>query len=221
MDLEPLKEQFNNVYKELKQSDEKKNKLLKLQFLIFPEKKRIVKERNEFLTNTLFNIKNNLYNSSRYNRMNNVLLNKLIIVYNILIDNKIISFFKIRALHEDNIVEKIFFYLKNIENGLNILFENKKKIKENYPKIYDDIIKEINDTIKLRAFEAQKKKDANQKTKKMNQIVNKNNKGLILNRRKFYYQFGFKKLKKKKAIKKIDPYEELRYSDDNEEEDEK
>ena len=59
--------------------------------------------------------------------MNNALLNKLIILYNILIDNKIISFSKIRALHEDNIVEKIFFYLKNIENGLNILFENKKK----------------------------------------------------------------------------------------------
>ena len=48
MDLEPLKEQFNNVYKELKQSDEKKNKLLKLQFLILPEKKELQKKEMNF-----------------------------------------------------------------------------------------------------------------------------------------------------------------------------
>ena len=220
MDLEPLKQQFNNLYKDLKESDEKKNKLLKLQFLIFPEKKRIAKERNEFLTKTLFNIKNNIYNSTNYNKMNNVLLDRLIFLYNILIDNKIISFSRIKASLEDNIVEKIFFYLKNIENGLNILFENKKKLKENYPKAYNDLIKEINDLIKLRALEAQKKKDVNQGNKKMHQIANKCNKSLILDRRKDYYQFGFKKLKKKKKTKKIDPYEELRYSDDNENEEE-
>ena len=88
-------------------------------------------------------------------------------------------------------------------------------MKNNYKDAYNDVIKEINDKIKLRALEAQKNKNINGGNKNNNEIANKMKKCLILNRRKDYYNFGYKKEKKKIKIKKINPYEELRYSDDN------
>lgn len=223
IDIEPLKEEFNNLYKSLKENDEKKSKLLKLQFLIFPEKKRIAKERNEFLNNTLINIKNHLCNSSKYYKLNKVIKEKLLVIYKTLLDNNIITLGRMKASLEGNVVEAIFFYLKNIEEGMNILISKEKKIKEEYPKAYNDIIKEINDEIKLKALEMQKKKDKNQGNKKSNEILNKMNRNYILNRRKDYYQYGYKKAKKKVKVKKIDPYDDLRYSDSNisNEEDEK
>ena len=221
IDLEPLKEEFDNLYKSLKESVEKKNKLLKLQFLILPEKKRIAKERNEFLINTLTNIKNNIYNSLKYNRFNKTIREKLDEIYKLLIDNKIIKFSRLKASYEDNNVEKIYFYLKNIEKGINILISNKKYMKDNYQDLYNDIIKEINDKIKLKALEAQKNKDLNGGHKKINSLNNKMKNNLILNRRNDYYNFVYKKEKKKIAIKKVNPYEELIYSDDNDSNEEK
>ena len=215
IDIEPLKEEFNNLYMSLKENDEKKSKMLKLQFLIFPEKKRIVKERNEFLNNTLINIKHNLCNSSKYTKLNKAIKEKLFVIYKTLLDNNIITLGRMKASLEGNVVETIFFYLKNIEEGMNILISKEKRIKEEYPKAYNDIIKEINDAIKLKALEMQKKKDKNQGSKKSSELSNKMNKNYILNRRKDYYQYGYKKAKKKVKVKKIDPYDELRYSDDN------
>ena len=216
IELEPLKEEFNEVYKSLKESDEKKNKLLKLQFLIFPEKKRIAKERNEFLSHTLINIKNNIYNSSKYNKLNKKIKEKLYIIYKTLLNNNIIPLTRMKASLEGNVVETIFFYLKNIEQGLNKLFANKKIMQENYPKEYNDVIKDINEILKIKALEMQRQKYNNKLGRnKINEIVNKMNKTLILNRRKDYYKFGYKKSKKKIKIKKIDPYDELKYSDDN------
>ena len=216
IELEPLKEEFNELYKSLKESDEKKNKLLKLQFLIFPEKKRIAKERNEFLSHTLINIKNNIYNSSKYNKLNKKIKEKLYIIYKTLLNNNIIPLTRMKASLEGNVVETIFFYLKNIEQGLNKLFANKKIMQENYPKEYNDVIKDINEILKIKALEMQRQKYNNKLGRnKINEIVNKMNKTLILNRRKDYYKFGYKKSKKKIKIKKIDPYDELKYSDDN------
>lgn len=216
IELEPLKEEFNELYKSLKESDEKKNKLLKLQFLIFPEKKRIAKERNEFLSHTLINIKNNIYNSSKYNKLNKKIKEKLYIIYKTLLNNNIIPLTRMKASLEGNVVETIFFYLKNIEQGLNKLFANKKIMKENYPKEYNDVIKDINEILKIKALEMQRQKYNNKLGRnKINEIVNKMNKTFILNRRKDYYKFGYKKSKKKIKIKKIDPYDELKYSDDN------
>lgn len=216
IELEPLKEEFNEVYKSLKESDEKKNKLLKLQFLIFPEKKRIAKERNEFLSHTLINIKNNIYNSSKYNKLNKKIKEKLYIIYKTLLNNNIIPLTRMKASLEGNVVETIFFYLKNIEQGLNKLFANKKIMQENYPKEYNDVIQDINEILKIKALEMQRQKYNNKLGRnKINEIVNKMNKTLILNRRKDYYKFGYKKSKKKIKIKKIDPYDELKYSDDN------
>ena len=208
IELEPLKEEFNELYKSLKESDEKKNKLLKLQFLIFPEKKRIAKERNEFLSHTLINIKNNIYNSSKYNKLNKKIKEKLYIIYKTLLNNNIIPLTRMKASLEGNVVETIFFYLKNIEQGLNKLFANKKIMQENYPKEYNDVIKDINEILKIKALEMQRQKYNNKLGRnKINEIVNKMNKTLILNRRKDYYKFGYKKSKKKIKIKKIDPYE--------------
>ena len=158
IELEPLKEEFNELYKSLKESDEKKNKLLKLQFLIFPEKKRIAKERNEFLSHTLINIKNNIYNSSKYNKLNKKIKEKLYIIYKTLLNNNIIPLTRMKASLEGNVVETIFFYLKNIEQGLNKLFANKKIMQENYPKEYNDIIKDINEILKIKALEMQRQK---------------------------------------------------------------
>ena len=193
----------------------KKNKMLKLEFMIFPEKKRIVKERNDFLNNTLVNIKNNLYNSYKYSKLNKAIKEKLYIINKTLLDNKIISISSMKTSLEGNVVETIFFYLKNIEKGMNLLFANKKIVKEQYPNVYNDVIKEINESIKLKALEMQKKKDTIQGSKKISEMKNKVNNKFIRDRRKDYYQYGYKKAKKKVEIKKIDPYDELRYSDDN------
>ena len=219
IELEPLKQEFHDEFISLKESDEKRNELLKLQFLIFPEKKRIVKERNDFLENTLTNIKNTIYNSSSYNKMYYSIQEKLNIIYMTLINIGIINFKRIKASLEGKPVEKILFYLKNIETGLNILIEEKQELMEKYPNAYNDVIKDINEGVKIKALEAQRKKEINLDLKKMQEILNRANKSFIKNRRKDYYQYGYKKSKKKIKKKIIDPYDELRYSDDNEQND--
>ena len=214
LEIEPLKEEFDCLYKSFKENDEKKNKLLKLQFLILPEKKRIIKERNEFLKNTLFNIKNNLCDSSGYHKMNKSIVEKLNEIYKLLLNNKIINFSKMKPSKEDNIVEKTLFYLKNIERGLDFLIKSKKIFIENYPEKYDEVIQDLNNKIKLKSLQSVRKFSGNNRAKILNEI-NKKEKILILNRRKDYYRYGYKKDTKKIKLKKVDPYEELRYSDDN------
>ena len=133
-----------------------------------------------------------------------------------MIDNKIISFKIMRASYEGKIVEKILFYLKNIEAGLNILIDEKKNLMEKYPNVYNDVLKDINDGIKIKEKEIQRKKELILSSKKMQEIINRANKTYIKNKRKDYYQYKYKKIKKKIKVKKIDPYDELRYSDENE-----
>ena len=219
IDLEPLREEYKNLYNSLKQSEKRQNELLKLQFLVLPEKKRILKERNEFLKKSLFNINNSLFNISKYNKMNELIEKKLIIIYKILVDNKIISFIKMKTSIEENIFEKLLFYLKNIEKGLVILNENKDKLKNNYPIIYEIVEKEINDDMKRKTVLAQRQMRLNMTNKKANEIANKMQKGLILNKHKDYYEYGYKKPKVKKKYKKINPYDELRYSDSEDDDD--
>ena len=215
IDLEPLKEEFNNLYNSLKISDEKKNQLLKLEFIILPEKKRIVKERNDFLTKSFFNLNNIIFNASKYIKMNKLIQEKLSNIYKTLLDNNIISYTYLKASSNDNIIEQILFFLKNIENGLNILFEDKKIIKKKYPEIYHDVIKEMYLDIKIRTLEAQKKLESKLSNKKKDKIADRMKKSIIINRRKDYYKFGYIRKKEKIVYKKVDPYEELIFSDDN------
>ena len=213
-DLEPLKEEFDSLYNSLKLSDEKKNQLLKLEFIIYPEKKRIVKDRNDFLRNTLFNLKNIIYNTSKYNKMNKLLQDKLYKIYKTLLDNNIIPLTYLKASINDNIIEQILFYLKNIEKGLSVLFGSKRKIREEYPDVYNEIIKEIHLEIKIRTLEAQRKMESKLKNKQLNKIADRMKKSIFLIKRKDYYEYGYIRKKEKKEYKKMDPYEELRYSVD-------
>ncbi len=214
IDLEPLKEEFNQLYNSLKISDEKKNQLLKLEFIIYPEKKRIVKERNDFLTNTFFNLNNIIYNASKYNKMNKLIQEKLYKTYKILLDNDIIPLTYLKASINDNIIEQILFYLKNIEKGLSVLFESKRKIMEEYPDVYSNVIKEIHLEIKIKTLEAQRKLEVKKGKEQLDKIADRMNKSIFLNKRKDFYEYGYIRKKKKKKQNKIDPYEELRYSDD-------
>jgi len=213
-DLEPLKKEFYEEFTALKKNEERQNELLKLQFLILPEKKRILKDRNEFLTNTLANINNNLYNSSKYNRMNEIIHNKLNNIYNTLLKNNIISFIPIKNTIQDNVVEKILYYLRNIENGINTLNESKKILNNKYPEVFNDVALEIKEELKMKKINKQKQMKLAALKKKKEKIAKNMEKSLVLNRKKDYYQFGYKKVKKKKTYIKVDPYEELVYSDD-------
>lgn len=218
IDLEPLKKEYEITYNSLKESDEKKNKLLKLQFVILPEKKRIVKARNEFLKNTLININKNIFNTSKYNKMNKIIKEKLYNIYKTLLDNKIITFnyIKMKKSHEENIVENIFFYLKNLEIGVKILIDNKNLMIEKYPNLYEEFIKEFKNKIKIKALQSRKNKDFNIGNKKIEEISNKMKKSLILNRRKdYYYLYRYKQYNNKQKSVKNDPYDELRYSDED------
>ena len=218
IDLEPLKKEYEIIYNSLKESDEKKNRLLKLQFVILPEKKRIVKTRNEFLKNTLLNINKNIFNTSKYNKMNKIIKEKLYNIYKSLLDYKIITFnyIKFKKPHEDNIVENIFFYLKNIEIGVKILLDNKNSMKINYPNLYEEFNKEFKNKNRIKAIQSRKNKDFNLGNKKIEEISNKMKKSLILNRRKDYYYLNrYKHNNNKQKLVKYDPYEELRYSDED------
>ena len=217
IDLEPLREEFDKLYKSLKQSEEKENELLKLQFLVLPEKKRILKERNEFLSNTLYNINNDLYNSFKYNKMNEMIIGKLIIIYRTLVDNKIIRYSRIKPKLEENVFEKLLFYLKNIEKGLVVLSQDKQNLEKNYSSLYTKIIKEMNDESKKKTLENQRKMELNKIEKQKMKIVDRMTKTFILNRHKDYYEFGYKKPKAKVLYKKTDPYDELRFGDDSQE----
>ena len=217
IDLAPLREEFDRLFKSLKQSEERENELLKLEFLVLPEKKRIIKERNEFLSNTLFNIKHELYNSSKYNKMNELILEKLIIIYKTLVDYKIIRFTRMRPKVEENDFEKLLFYLKNIEKGLVVLNQDKQKLEKNYSLLYAKLIKEINDDTKRRTLENQRKMELNKINKQRKKLIDRMTKTYVLNRHKDYYEFGYKKPKVKIAYKKTDPYDELRYGDDSQE----
>ena len=217
IDIEPLKEEFEETFNSLKESDEKKNEILTMQYIILPEKIRIAKERNEFLANTLHNINNDIFFSSEYNKMNIIMRDKLSKIYNALLDNKIINCridYSIRRKIKTINDEKIF-YLKCIESGINILIESEKAMKHKYPQKYNDIIDEIYSGIKTKTFESQKKKDLLSGNKKNQEIINMMAKSFILNRKKDFYNFEYKKKHKKKKVEMIDPYEELRYSDDN------
>ena len=213
-DLEPLKKEFYKEFTALKKNEERQNELLKLQFLILPEKKRILKDRNEFLTNTLVNINNNLYNSSKYNKMNELIHNKLNKIYNTLLSNKIIDFTPMKNTIQDMVVEKIFYYLRNIEKGINALNTSKQILNNKYPEVFDEVALEIKEELKMKKINKQKQMKLNALKKKKEKITKNMQKSLILNRKKDYYQFGYKKIKKKKTYIKVDPYEELIYSDD-------
>ena len=212
IDLEPLKEEFARLYNSLKGNDEKRNKLLQLNYLILPEKKRIIKKRNEFLSNSLINIKSSICKNTEYNKMNKLINEKLSQIYKLLVENEIILDNQRKPKNEDNMAEKNLFLLKNIEYGLVILIRNKKYIIKKYPTLYNEVVKNINDEIKIKALEAQKKLDLNRRVKNLNKIINKMGKTSIFNRRKDYYQYGYKKVKKKVEIKNVDPYDEFRYS---------
>ena len=217
LDIEPLKEEFEKTYNSLKESDEKENEILKKNYIILPEKKRIAIERNEFLTNTLVNINNDIFYSCNYNKMNIIIREKLSKIYQVLLDNKIINY-RIDIVNSGKIKtvnDKIIFYLKNIENGINFLIARKKDMKDKYPQEYNDIIDEIYFGIKMKTFESQKKKDLLKGKKNSEEIINMMTKSFILNRRKDFYNYECKKKHKKKKLERVDSYEELRYSDDN------
>lgn len=216
IDLEPLKEEFKRAYNSLKKSEERQNELLKLQFLILPEKKRILKDRNEFLTNTLENINNNLYNSTKYNKANDLIHEKLINIYNVLLENKIINYIPMKTSIQDNIIERILFYLKYIERGIVTLNKKKQILKRNYPELYVDVSNKIKEQIKLKTLKKQRQMKLKFLKQKAKKIVDKMEKSLILNKRLDFYQYGYKRTKKKIKPQSVDPYEELRYSDDNE-----
>ena len=213
-DLEPLKKEFYKEFTALKKNEEKQNELLKLQFLILPEKKRILKDRNDFLTNTLVNINNNLFNSSKYNRMNEIIHNKLNKIYNTLLSNKIIDFTPMKNTIEDKIVEKILYYLRNIEKGINALNKSKQILNNKYPEVLNEVALEIKEELKIKKLKKQRQMKFIALKKKKEKIAKNMEKSLILNRKKDYYQYGYKKVKKKKTYVKVDPYEELIYSDD-------
>ena len=214
-EIEPLKEEFNRLYDSLKKNEEKKNQLLQLEFIIYPEKKRIAKDRYIFLTNSLFNLNNIIYNSSNYYKINKVIQDKLYSIYKTLLDHNIIPLTYLKASNNGNIIEQILFYLKNIEKGIDHLFKRKKILMENYPILFNEITKEIHLEMKIKTLEAQKKKEAELGNKQINKIVDRMRKSLFSNKRKDYYEYGFKRKKKKKIFKIIDPYDELRYIDDN------
>ena len=217
IDLEPLREEFDRLYKSLKQSEERENELLKLEFLVLPEKKRILKERNEFLSNSLYNINHELYISCKYDKMNELIIEKLIIIYKTLVNNKIIHHTRMKPKVEENDFEKLLFYLKNIEKGLVILNQDKQNLEKKYSKLYDKLIKEINDDTKRRTLENQKKMELNKINKQRKKLIDRMTKTFILNRHKDYYEFGYKKPKAKVVYKKTDPYDELRFGDDSQE----
>ena len=217
IDLEPLREEFDRLFKSLKQSEERENELLKLEFLVLPEKKRIAKERNEFLSNTLYNINHDLYISSKYNKMNELIIEKLIIIYRTLVDNKIIRFTRMKPKLEENDFEKLLFYLKNIEKGLVVLNQDKQNLEKNYSSLYAKLIKEINDDTKRRTLENQRKMELSKINKQRKKLIDRMTKTFVLNKHKDYYEFGYKKPKAKIVYKKTDPYDELRYGDDSEE----
>jgi hypothetical protein len=217
VELEPLREEFNRLYKSLKESEEKGNELLKLQFLVLPEKKRILKERNEFLNNTLYNINNDLYNSSKFTKMNEIIQEKLNTIYKTLIDNKIISHIQMKAKFEENAFEKILFYLKNIEKGLVILNQDKNKFKKEYSSAYFLVLKELNNETKKKTLEAQRRFKINLINKQKKKIIERMTRIFTLDRKRDYYEYGYKKPKVKIVYKKVDPYDELRYEDNNEE----
>jgi hypothetical protein len=221
IDLEPLKEEFKETYNSLKKSEERQNELLKLQFLILPEKKRILKDRNEFLANTLVNINNNLYNSTKYNKANDLIHEKLTNIYKLLLDNKIINYIPMKTSIQDNVVERILYFLKHIEKGIVTLGKQKEILKKDYPVLYTDVLNEIKEQTKMQTLKKQRQMRLKFLKQKAKKIVDKMEKSLILSRKQDFYQYGYKKPKKKIKRKVVDPYEELRYSDDNEENREK
>ena len=221
IDLEPLKEEFKETYNSLKKSEERQNELLKLQFLILPEKKRILKDRNEFLTNTLININNNLYNSTKYNKANDLIHEKLNNIYKLLLDNKIINYIPMKTSIQDNIVERILYFLKHIEKGIVTLDKKKEILKKDYPELYMDVLNQIKEQTKVATLKKQRQMRLKFLKHKARKIVDKMEKSLILNKRQDFYRYGYKRHKKKIKPKVVDPYEELRYSDDNEENKEK
>jgi len=221
IDLEPLKEEFKEAYNSLKKSEQRQNELLKLQFLILPEKKRILKDRNEFLTNTLVNINNNLYNSTKYNKANDLIHEKLNKIYNLLLDNKIINYIPMKTSIQDNIVERILYFLKHIEKGIVTLDKQKEILKKDYPELYVDVLNQIKEQTKVQTLKKQRQMRLKFLKQKAKKIVDKMEKSLILNKKQDFYQYGYKRHKKKIKRKVVDPYEELRYSDDNEENREK
>ena len=221
IDLEPLKEEFKETYNSLKKSEERQNELLKLQFLILPEKKRILKDRNEFLKNTLMNINNNLYNSTKYNKANDLIHEKLNKIYNLLLENKIINYIPMKNSIQDNVMERILYFLKHIEKGVVTLDKKKEILKKDYPELYMDVLNKIKEQTKVATLKKQRQMRLKFLKQKAKKIVDKMEKSLILNKRQDFYQFGYKKHKKKIKPQVVDPYEELRYSDDNEENKEK
>ena len=106
--------------------------------------------------------------------------------------------------------------MKNLEIGVKILIDNKNLMIEKYPNLYEEFIKEFKNKIKIKALQSRKNKDFNIGNKKIEEISNKMKKSLILNRRKdYYYLYRYKQYNNKRKLVKNDPYDELRYSDED------
>ena len=84
-----------------------------------------------------------------------------------------------------------------------------------------DVLNKIKEQTKVATLKKQRQMRLKFLKQKAKKIVDKMEKSLILNKRQDFYQFGYKKHKKKIKPQVVDPYEELRYSDDNEENKEK
>ena len=115
---------------------------------------------------------------------------------------------------QDKVVEKILYYLENIEKGINILNASKQTLNNKYPEVFNEVAQEIKEELKVKKINKLKQLKLNALKKKKEKIKTNLEKSLILNRKKDYYQYGYKKVKKKKTYVKVDPYEELIYSDD-------
>ena len=122
---------------------------------------------------------------------------------------------------QDNIVERILYFLKHIEKGIVTLDKQKEILKKDYPELYVDVLNQIKEQTKVQTLKKQRQMRLKFLKQKAKKIVDKMEKSLILNKKQDFYQYGYKRHKKKIKRKVVDPYEELRYSDDNEENREK
>ena len=220
-EMEPLRNEFRETYNLLEQSEMKFKKELKMEFIILPQKLKIVKDRNKSLLKKLKSIKKNVINNG-FEKKFVKMEQKLKIMYQNIYEAGIypkkceicgnteyLESCIYGEIQKNETKNNILFYLGRIEKGCYLLAKSKKLLKEKYPTSYEKLKKKLVINQRLLNFEKQQKSEYELKQLHVKKIIERaNNVALGVRRLNYNYPFKSHKKNKSKRIKKKFLYEE-------------
>ncbi len=215
-ELEPLKEEYKETEKILKENEIKLMKLYKDEIFTKNRKLKDIKVKNKILMKSM-NIAERMSNNKNLNMNFNRIEKVLKEMYNNIKKQNIIpqndEIFNNPCKKDNNFSStKIINYLKITEKCLVILFQEKIKLKSLYPEVYINTLKEINEKKKKDNIIKSRLEEMESKLKKLKKLDDKLNKTYYVGFKKDYLPFSIPRKNQENKDNNFNEYEaELTY----------